>query len=161
MNNCVKVSVVVVNKHAQRDLLFDERSRSKCHLTECFWELPWSVFVTMETDKQWCFFFFFLFFWFKQKEKKKQSSSSVCKGSQGWSSILSALSLSISPPRIHLNVFSALLCLLFCLSAWRMVIFDTAQLWHYNQHFPPTQLPTRNVSEKQIELLGDLNFNIK
>lgn len=52
VNSCVKVSVVVINKHAQRDLLFDKRSRSKCHLTECFWELPWSsVFVAMETGK--------------------------------------------------------------------------------------------------------------
>lgn len=25
MNQCVKVSVVVINKHAQRDLVFDEK----------------------------------------------------------------------------------------------------------------------------------------
>ena len=53
VNSRVKVCVVVINKHAQRDLLFDKRSRSNCHLTERFWELPWSgVLVAMETDKQ-------------------------------------------------------------------------------------------------------------
>lgn len=53
VNSSVKVSVVVINKHAQRLLLFNQRSKSKCHLTECFWEQPWScMFVTMETDKQ-------------------------------------------------------------------------------------------------------------
>lgn len=67
VNSRVKVCVVVINKHAQRDLLFDKRSRSNCHLTECFWELPWSgVFVAMETDKQ-CFLSGF--------KKKKEGSA--------------------------------------------------------------------------------------
>lgn len=139
VNSCVKVSVVVINKHAQRDLLFDKRSRSKCHLTERFWELQWSsVFVAMETDKQ-------CFLW------QKRGSAWTCKG--GWrrsgfmySTIQQfncSLFLPFSLPCIYLNVFSVLLCLLFCLSARWMVIFDIAQLWHYNQHFPPTPLPTR------------------
>lgn len=38
LNSCVKVSVVVIDKHGHTDLLFDERSRSKCHLTERFFE---------------------------------------------------------------------------------------------------------------------------
>lgn len=29
MNQCVKVSVVVINKHAQRDLVFDEKVKEQ------------------------------------------------------------------------------------------------------------------------------------
>lgn len=142
VNSCVKVSVVVIYKHAQRDLLFDKRSRSKCHLTERFWELPWSsVFVTMETDKQ-------CFLW--EKKGGQLDEQGRLETEQFFENelqhLIGSLFLPFSlffPLYFFFNISSALLCLLFYLSAWRMVIFDTAQLWHYNQHFPSTMLPTR------------------
>ncbi len=141
VNSCVKVSVVVINKHAQRDLLFDKRSRSKCHLTECFWELPWSsVFVAMETDKQ-------RFLWQKRgsagRARVVGDGRVLCTMNSTIQHLISSLFLSFSLPCIYLNVFSVLFVILSVYSARWMVIFDTVQLWHHNQHFPPTPLPTR------------------
>lgn len=127
LNSCAKVSVVVIYKHAQRDLLFDKRSRSKCHLTECFWELPWSsAFVTMETVK-------LCFLWEEKKGGQLDLQGRLATMNSTIQHSISPLFLPFSFPCIYLNVFSELLCLLFCLSA---------RLWFLTQRNSDTTINT-------------------
>lgn len=152
VNSCVKVSVVVINKHTQRDLLFDKRSRSKCHLTERFWELSWSsMFVSMETNKQ-CSSLSESKGGSAGRARAVEDRAVLCTMNSTVQHLISSCFLPFCLLCIYSNVFSVLPCLLFGLSARRTVIFDTAQLWHYNQHFLSNSFAHKNVNEKQIEL---------
>lgn len=144
LNNCVKVFVVVMRKEKITKTIsyLTKKPRRKCHLTESFWELPrCSVCVTTGSWQT----------QFSQKKKKEGGSS---RGSRVVGDgavrrtmnstiqhLICPLFLPVSLPLYLFNRLSSPPCLLFRLSAQRMVIFyfffDTAQLWHRNQHFPP------------------------
>lgn len=127
-----------------------KRSRSKCHLTECFWELPWSsVFVAMETDKQ-CFR--------PRKEVVIWTSWGHWQGSASLYSEVHTIQRLISCYFFRLSLFYALecvyLCLSFRLSAQRTEIFDTAI------NTSSSSIACKDVKKKQIEFLNDLNSRV-
>lgn len=77
--------------------------------------------------------------------------------------LICPLFLPVSLPLYLFNRLSSPPCLLFHLSAQRMAIFFFFLTQHSSDTAINTSLPKstahKNVKEKQIELLGDLNFN--
>lgn len=104
LNNCVKVFVVVMRKEKITKTIsyLTKKPRSKCHLTESFWELPrCSVWVTTGS-------------WQTQfSQKKKKRGGVVSRLTGGWRRSGSAYNelhnsasnLSPFPPRLSSLVF--------------------------------------------------------
>lgn len=127
LNNCVKVFVVVMRKEKITKTIsyLTKKPRSKCHLTESFWELPrCSVCVTTGSWQT----------QFSQKKKKKEGGSSRGSRVVGDGAVrrtmnstiqhlICPLFLPVSLPLYLFNRLSSPPCLLFRLSAQRMAIF--------------------------------------
>lgn len=136
VNSCVKVSVVVINKHAQRDLVFDKKVKEQVPFDRTLLRAATKHCVCRHGNWQTVF------------SLTKAVVGWTCHCRWRWSDSLynelHTIQRLIRPFFLCLCLSRAFLCLSFRLSARRTTIFffDAAQLWHCNQHFAPTPLPT-------------------
>lgn len=144
LNNCVKVFVVVMRKEKITKTIsyLTKKPRSKCHLTESFWELPrCSVCVTTGSWQT----------QFSQNKKKKEGGSSRGSRVVGDGAVrrtmdstiqhlICPLFLPVSLPLYLFNRLSSPPCLLFHLSAQRMPIY--LFFWHSTALTPQSTLPS-------------------